>query len=136
MAEKFKKGFAADEFKYKNCYNGVNLLYPDKTPDLVIHFKKGDELPDELTKRKMMKNPTHVVFKKPKEVADNEAEALEKPKEEHTGKVFSKSELIELTKEKQLELLKQKGVPEEELNKLAKAKEKDRVKKLLELNPE
>lgn len=124
-----KKGYAQIDFRYKNCFDGRNMLNKDLDPKVVLDFKKGDLLPEILAERLLKKNPDHVIFEKPKEVKKAEP-VEEKPKE---VKVLSRAEIFDLTKVEQEKLLKERGIKASEIKKLKY--EEDRVKKILATNP-
>ena len=124
-----KKGFAAFDFSYKNCFDGHNLVFKDKALDEILDFVKGNELPQILVDRLFSLNPEHVVFDKP--VVEKKEEA-EIPEVVIDDEVFSEKRLIEMNKEEQIEILRKRGV--EGISKLKS--EKERVEKILETNPE
>lgn len=126
-----KKGYAAFEFKYKNCFNGTDILDPEKDPKLELEFQKGDKLPEVLIKRLLMHNPEHVVFEKVKE--EKEVEEVKEVKKGKVPRIYNKSEAIELNKKEQEDLLLSRGLTRKEVNELKI--EESRVKKILETNP-
>jgi len=55
-----RKGFATQDIDWPNCYDGINLLDDKKDPKETMHFKKGDELPEDLKLSLLAKNPQFV----------------------------------------------------------------------------
>lgn len=125
---------AATEFDYKNCFDGIHLIDSAKPKEMVLHFNVGDELPQILVDRLKQFNPGHLkdkVDESKVEVATDVAS--EEPLMVIKDQDFTDKELIGMLKERQVEILLNRGVLQDEIDNLKT--ERKRVKKILETNP-
>ncbi len=149
MVDEKKEGtiaVAAFNFKFAKYF----APFPqDEKEQVYLDFEKGDVLPDDVAERCEMHTPDmvkHLTEKEIHELRRKDVESRgEKYKEEpikikevkkKTLEDYPKEKvdkLYDLKKKEQIDKLEELGVSKIEINELSKAKEKDRVLKLLEL---